>query len=169
MSDDANVSAPVDGEPRAWRLRGYDFDTQGERAFEFHGQLLGEGSSRRPRHERLVHPEGRFAVPGDRCSACRWFEVRIYAVQDPTERPAHRQPRTTAGYYIETVGRSIVPGEVDRRRVRRVFEPHRVVSTLVTEQEDRVFLPYPSRVALDLAADADERLARVVDELGITS
>jgi len=145
-------------------LHGYDFDTGTLREYEFTGLLLGEGTSHSERHVRLVHDPGSFAAPGERCSACRWFEVRVYAFYEPADDEPDGAPRR-AGYYVETVGKTVVPGEVDRHRVRRVTEPRRVVATLVQEKDGRVFVPQPSRTALDQAADRDDRLAEVVDDL----
>lgn len=146
-------------------LRGYDFDTGTLRDYDFTGRLLGEGTSRSDRHVRLVHDTDSFAAPGERCSACRWFEVRIYAFYESDGEPAPETPSYQAGYYVETVGRTVVPGEVDRHRVRRVTDPRRVVATLVQEKDGRVFVPQPSRAALDQAADRDDKLATVVDDL----
>lgn len=143
-------------------LRGYDFDTGTLRDYDFTGRLLGEGTSRSDRHVRLVHDTDSFAAPGERCSACRWFEVRIYAFYELVEPGGGPYQ---AGYYVETVGRTVVPGEVDRHRVRRVTDPRRVVATLVQEKDGRVFVPQPSRAALDQAADRDDKLATVVDDL----
>lgn len=41
------------------------------------GRLLGFASSQSDDHQ---HHDGAFARPGNRCSACRWFECRIFDV-----------------------------------------------------------------------------------------
>lgn len=150
----------MNGDSRTWSLDGFDTQLGRPSAIEFDGQLLGEATSRASKHAVLVHDEGSFAAPGMRCSACRWFEVRIYTERsdDPT-------------WIVETVGRTIVPGETDRRQFRRVTEPRQVVAVLVQTKRQRpgedadTFIPATSRYALDQAADADERLAEVIDQL----
>lgn len=143
------------------------FDTQAGRpsTIEFDGRLLGEASSQASKHAVLVHDNGSFAPPGMRCSACRWFEVRIYA-DDSADQPP-------PAWIVETVGRSQVPGETDRRQFRRVTEPRQVVAVLVQTKRQRqgedaeTFIPATSRYALDQAADNDERLSEVIDQLVI--
>lgn len=141
-------------------LFGYNFDTGALEEHRFTGHLLGQGTTHRQEHLDLIHDVNSFAAPGERCPACRWFEVRIYAVDAGAD-----DDDESGGYYVETVGRSTVPGEVDRRRVRRVFEPRRIVATLVQSKDGRVFVPLPSRGALEQAADRDPRIAEVIDDL----
>lgn len=82
--------------------------------------LLGMGSSQTQTHDG--HPASKYQKRGLRCSACRWFEARIF--RDPE----------TGRYMAHRVGMSIVPGET----------PHPAYSWHDTE-EDVVhwFLSYP--------------------------
>lgn len=152
-----------DGHLGLFTLEGFDTQAGRPSTIEFEGRLLGEASSRASRHAVLIHDDGSFAPPGMRCSACRWFEVRIYA--DDTGAT------NEDAWIIETVGRSQVPGETDRRQFRRVTEPRQVVAVLVQTKRQRpgldaeTFIPATSRHALDLAADNDERLSEVIDQL----
>lgn len=151
---------------------------------EFLGVLLAEVSTRADEHVELVHPPGRHAAPGDRCSACRWSEVRVYrvtaavgvcgdcrAAEATRTDPRSPDPRPSFGWVVETVGGSSVPGETARTRAVHVHEPRRVVSTLVQQRTDRngdvldAFIPTFARRALDEAADEDPALADAVDTL----
>lgn len=143
-------------------LRGYDWEAGQDQTYTFTGRMLSESTSHSPRHASLVHGPSQFAPPGERCSACRWFEVRIYTNDEPHIGTSGEEVPT---WIIETVGRSVVPGEQDRRRVRRVHEPRRVVGALVQQRAGDSFIPTVSRRALDAAADADERLAGTIDDL----
>lgn len=143
-------------------LRGYDWEAGQDQTYTFTGRLLSEASSQSPRHVSLVHGPTQFAPPGERCSACRWFEVRIYASDVPHTGTDGQSVPT---WIIETVGKTVVPGEQDRRRVRKVHEPRRVVGSLVQQREGDSFIPAVSRRALDQAADADPRLAGTIDDL----
>jgi hypothetical protein len=127
-------------------------------------RLLGGFTTHNPNHSRFAHEPGQYAHRGHRCTGCRWFEVRIYAVS--TMSGEENDGDRPLGWYVETVGRSIVPGEVDKFQVRHVSEPRRVVGVLVQRRDDHdEFIPFPSRRALDQAADSDPRLAPAVDAL----
>lgn len=138
-------------------LQGWDRDRGHEHEFHFTGKLLAEESSYSDQHVKLIHDENSFAPQGDRCSACRWFEVRIYA------RCLDGEP---AGWVVETVGNTVVPSEVARRQVRVTDVPRRVVAALVQQKGGgEPFLPATSKRVLDRAADEDERLADTIDDL----
>lgn len=65
----------------------------------FVGVLLGKGSTQRTTH--LDHPVGSFPVKGKPCSGCRWAEAYILFSD------THNQ------YVIQTVGRTIVKGQIN--------------------------------------------------------
>lgn len=139
-------------------LMGWDRDRGLEQEFTFHGQLLASESSHSKTHQKLIHDwPGEYAPQGDRCSACRWFEVRIYR-RCTDEGAPH-------SWVVETVGETIVPGENTRRQVRVTDKPRRVLSMLVQQRGSETFLPAISKRVLDRAADLDDQLAEVVDEL----
>jgi hypothetical protein len=132
-------------------LQGFDDDLQREVEHEFEGRLLAESTSQHSEHSTLIHAPGEFAPQRTRCSACRWLEVRIYANED-------------SGWVVQTVGRSIVPGEEDRHRVHFCSTPRQTIAALTHTRGDNVFLPNVAKRALDLAADLDHRLEVAVDE-----
>lgn len=121
----------------------------------FTGVLLGRGTSRRDSH--LDHRPGSFPRKGQRCSGCRWTETRIlWSVDDET-------------YVVSTVGRSIVPGEVDRSKVAWAKDPNDVVDTLLVPppahigRDGPLELPPPNADALEEAARNDPRLSTAFD------
>lgn len=140
----------------AYHLRGWDPDLKHDVELEFRGTLLARASSQRAEHnEYAVHRDGH-AQQFERCSACRWFEVELYRSDDPEAR-----------WVAHTVGRTTVPGEDTRHRLRATSDPRRVVSFLTVADRDSgvVRVPTVTRGALDRAADADSEFAAVVDEL----
>jgi hypothetical protein len=150
-----------DGGGRNWRLQGWDHDRGTSTIVEFYGWLLAEESSHAVQHDRLIHPPNDFAAQGDRCSACRWFEVRIYE----KALPAEASEDEVAGWVVETVGQTVVPGEVVRRQVRTTTEPRHVISALVQQKEGQSFIPIISRKVLDRAAKHDELLADAIEDV----
>jgi hypothetical protein len=68
-------------------------------------------------------------------------------------------------WVVQTVGRSLVPGEDDRYRVHFCPTPRRVIAALVQTRGEDVFVPNTAKRALDQAADADPVLAEAVDQL----
>lgn len=139
-------------------LRDYNFDTQRMQMVSFNGRRIGAASSREDEHS---HPESRTAVRGERCSACRWFEVRIYVDEGVREK----RERRDGGYVLETIGRSIVEGEHDRFRARRFHDPWLVVAKLVKRVDDNTFLPTVAQLALEEAAENDSALDEIIETL----
>lgn len=131
-------------------LSGYDEKLGRLVEYEVKGRQLSESTSRRDEHVWLVHGPEEHAAAGERCPACRWFEVRIYALEDDT-------------WAVETVGETTIPGEVTKRQVWFCDTPRRVVACLVQHRGGDYFIPSTSRRALDDAAEQDERLAPVID------
>lgn len=136
-----------------YTLEGFDNKLGKKVEYEIEGRCIAEATTHRAQHVYLMHPEGQFASRGERCPACRWFEVRIYALADDT-------------WVVETVGQTVVPGEIVKRQVFFCDTPRRVVSCLVqsrAETPDDFFIPATSRRALDDAAEEDPRLAPLID------
>lgn len=107
---------------------------------KFFGAMLSEASS----HE-TTHTHAMGTLPTQRCSACRWFEVRIY-----------RSAGEPAMYYVEMRGRSILEGETDRGRIESTPSAHWVVECLVQHRNgSEAFIPNVSRRALAEAAAVD--------------
>lgn len=104
----------------------------------FEGRLLGEASSFRDSHTH----ETDYAPVGTRCSACRWFEVKIFLTDDNE-------------YVVEMTGQTQVDGERVRHRAESTLSPHWVVEMLTQRENDRRFIPLVSRRALAEAAARD--------------
>lgn len=139
-------------------LRDYDFDAHRMRMVSFNGRRIGAASSRDDEHS---HPADRPAVKGERCSACRWFEVRIYVDMGAREQ----RERRDGGYVLETIGRTTVEGEHDRFRTRLFHDPWLVIAKLVKRTRDVTFLPTVAQVALEEAATNDPALAAIISTL----
>jgi hypothetical protein len=67
-------------------------------------------------------------------------------------------------YKLEIVGRSIVPGEVDRFRVETTTSAHAVVDFLAMGEPGHRYVPKISRMVLHEAADRDEAIAEALDD-----
>lgn len=117
------------------------------------GTFLGVGTSRRDRHRN--HRPGTYAVPDDRCAACRWFETRVFLL------PA-------GDYVLHHAGVSLVPGERDLCRHERAYSAHEVVELYTVRRwrdgRRESFLPKPAVRALAQAAAFDERLRDLYEE-----
>lgn len=124
----------------------YTISTEKQGSTTFEGDLLGSGTSHSADHS---HPGGfisRTPVNGRRasCSACRWFEVSLYWDVDAGQ------------YVVHTIGRSIVPEEIDYARIARTHSPYEVLEFLTVRQPGNVFIASPSLHALAQAAHLDE-------------
>jgi hypothetical protein len=111
------------------------------------GYLLGRATSEKEGHN---HAED-FTPDGQRCSACRWFEVIIIDTSDDAE--------AGTDYLVYTCGRTMLPGEHDRTRFVYTDSPHEVVSALVVRQHGQPKLPVASDRALAQAAWLDNEIA----------
>ena len=100
----------------------------------------------------------RYAAPGDRCSACRWFEVRIFDVECywNAERSAWVNGDK---YLVLTYGLSEVPGEVAKRRAQWTNSPFSVLEVLTQRRGQQAFLPATSAKVLAEASGNDEDIA----------
>lgn len=118
----------------------------------FEGALLGVGTSRRDSH--LDHPPGTAPTPGQRCSGCRWTEVKIF------------WSVTDGQYLVHIVGHSILPGETQRIRLVWARTADAVLDSLLAKLPRRqrdsnpgvLELPQPNHDALQEAADVDPDL-----------
>lgn len=113
---------------------------------EFTGALLGYSSSNRERH---IH-DGAYAPRGTKCSACRWFEVKIFAID------AGDALSFGGRYLVHTAGVSIVPGEVTFSRSYYTNSAYEIVETLTVRKGGEVFLPPAAARALAQASQYDE-------------
>ena len=114
----------------------------------FHGIILGSATSEDKQHNHPGDylPASAQPAGGKRpsCSACRWFAVALYDDTDTDE------------YVVHTIGRSIIPGEIDYARVSRTQSAYEVVEILTVRQKGAVFIAAPSLRALAQAAALDD-------------
>lgn len=140
-------------------LRTYDHTIKRIVPIHFRGRRLAHASSHQKVH---THPTRHFAVPHERCSACRWFEAAIYVVT----KSAELTDQPVGAYVLETSGKTIIPNERDRFRVRVFTDPWVVVAKLMKRGDNDVFLPPVSKSVLEQASAHDTAIAdayRLVD------
>lgn len=143
------MSPPVtQAEAGPIRLAGRDGEPH-----EFYGRLLGAGTSRADHH---TDHASRYADRGEKCSACRWFEVALYRRLQPTTTGNGGESQT-ADYVVHTVGGSAVPGEERRSRVSYTSSAFEVIELLtVRPHRGEPFIAQQSARALAQAASLDD-------------
>lgn len=166
------AAVPTTQRRDAPKIRTYELIGRNEEPFEIRGRLLGYASSYRDDHNH----QAEFAVLGTRCSACRWFEVRIFTVEAEypcdddwectcgAEDSAKIEPHTDdcgwepprAHYLVLTYGRTNVPGELNKRRAEWTDSAFDVLAALVQRRSNEIFLPATSDRALAKAAAWDD-------------
>lgn len=164
------ASPQVDHESRYHRV--YDRDNV---IVEFWGRQIGYASSLRDVHAHDAGTETHpiFTNRGERCSACRWFEVRIFVVDhaytddctcdvrateanpDPEHDHDCGQTEREGRYLTATYGMTIVPGETPKRRCVWTDSPYRVLEVLTQRNHATTFIPSTSAHALAEAAGHD--------------
>lgn len=116
---------------------------------EFTGVELGFGTSYRESH---THAAGDLPARGTRCSGCRWTETKILWSEDGNQ------------YVISIIGRSEVPGEIDRVKTIWTDTPDGVLDALLVppprhiRKSGPLEMPQPNVDALEEAAEADHEL-----------
>jgi hypothetical protein len=111
------------------------------------GELLGMGSSFRPRHQN--HPDTEFAPKGVHCSTCRWTELRIFAVDSEEGNP---EPLP---YLVVKRGASTIPEERDFIEWEGLVTGDEVLEKLTTRRGMDAFLTAPASRAASQAASFD--------------
>ncbi|OFW55808.1 MAG: hypothetical protein A2Y75_05170 [Candidatus Solincola sediminis] len=147
-----HLGQSVPTSPPSPQARDYELITPGKQNGEYdqfvlNGTQLGFGTSQHEQHRGHSNSEYMPARLG-RCSACRWFEVRIIRATDPDE--------IGGTYVVHTHGNSIVPGE---KRLCRVFitsSPYELVVFLTVRRDGHVFIPNASSLALAQASHWDD-------------
>lgn len=119
-------------------------------------RFLGFSSTQASRH--TGHPPGEYAEPKSRCSACRWYETRLFRVRDGGRNH----------YVVHHMGASRVPGEVALCRYQDAWSAHEVVELFTvrpdpSETDDRgrartPFLTKPGARVLAQAAPYDDEV-----------
>lgn len=157
-------------------LTDYILTVRDEAELEIHGRLIGFASSFRDEHTHPVHNDRedvQYVQSGARCSACRWFEVRIFTVEcvytDKCTCPAKsdndvisRAHQANCGelppehkYLVLTYGITTVPGESHKRRAVWTDSPYEIVEILTQRNASGTFLPATSARVLSQAAGSD--------------
>jgi len=124
-------------------VRTYSLPTPDD-SVELTGQLIGYASSQRFRHSN--HPNTH-AAKGEKCPACRWFEARIFRLQESNP---------SGVYAVHTQGPSLVPDEIVKCRLSYAQSGYEVVELLTVRRVNEIFLPAASSRALSQAAAFDE-------------
>lgn len=106
----------------------------------FTGEEIGNASSKYETHN---HDVVAGPLPGQRCSACRWQEVRLFQRHD-------------GWFCVYTVGRSVVPGEKDFIKYRTTQSAFEVIELLTVRNGKNTFLPVPAARALAQAAQKND-------------
>ena len=139
----------------------YDIVGRSSTRYSFIGALLGASTSQTEVH--TDHPD-EYARRGEKCSACRWFEVYIYRRKTDVNvrSDAHTSAdfdnyRAVYDYVVHTVGGSAVPREKRFSRVQGTTSPFDVIELLTVRPVDRdPFIAAQSARALAQAADLDD-------------
>jgi hypothetical protein len=113
---------------------------------ELHGRLLGFGTSQRTYHNHPVPRDLELHADDWKCSACRWFEVSVIALDD-------------GAYAVYTVGRSELPYEEPRARLQFTESPFEIIEMLTDRRGPRPRLPVAAARCLAQAASHDDRVA----------
>lgn len=115
----------------------------------FHGALIGMITTQRPTHVCEFPHE--YAARSLRCAGCRWFETRVFRLDDHDSRRLDG-----ARYVLHYVGRSIVPTEVNLPRHELAGGGHEVVEAYtVRRPNERPFITKPGARVLAQAAAND--------------
>jgi hypothetical protein len=128
-------------------------------AVRIKGKQLGHASSTVAEHSG--HGRDEYATRGKRCSACRWFEARIYRVDEihPEDFAMLLPSEVTERYLVVTVGFSIVPGETPYVRATFTSSGYEVVELLtIRKSGEEPFMPVVSARALSQAAEDDRSI-----------
>lgn len=132
------------GESGEWTILGAD-----RKPLVFSGIFLGFSSSHAETHNSRAHPNGSIDAPviGQRCSACRWSEFRIFKESDKSKK--------LWPYLIHFTGMSSVQGEETRYRISDILTSREVIEELTTRKGGSVYLSIPAASLLAQAAEID--------------
>lgn len=115
------------------------------------GVFLGMASSQRASHENhRGFPYGLDATwtsDNQRCSACRWFEPRVFI---------HDQEPRFFGLY--KIGMTIVPGEQVRRSYVQAGSALELIESMAIRRQGRLVLPIPARRVIAQATGYDTEI-----------
>lgn len=162
--------------PAYYELRG-----RGDKIIEIYGALIGFASSKRNDHTHLpidpVTNSPTYADTSQRCSACRWFEIRIFLVhnqygeectcgsQTDLHQVACGEIPVDGKYLILTYGITIVPNEETKRRASWTDSPYEIVELLTQSGSNGPFMPATSKRAFAQGAAFDSGMRDVYTQL----
>lgn len=120
--------------------------------------FLGFGTTRTSRHTNHEDSDYASANGKVRCSACRWYETRLFRVHGANPQR----------YLVHHTGASRVPGEVYFYRYEEAFSAHQVVELFtIRPHPDDVdshgrqrtpFITRPGAIVLAMAAGHDDAI-----------
>jgi hypothetical protein len=137
------------GRYKLWRL-----PLQDGKITKFEGYFVGLSSSRRDFHEN--HNGAPYGTVNTwttddpdrrRCSACRWFEPRIFAHSDDEDI-----------FAVHRLGATIVPGESIRVSYEQVGSAFELIELLTVPKGRRTVLTLPGRRVIAQAAGYDDKI-----------
>lgn len=115
------------------------------------GTFLGMSSSRRPTHENHdgspYGTDGTWTTTNQRCSACRWFEPRIFVT---SEEPHF--------FGIYKMGWTIVPDETMRLSYVEAGSAFELIESMAVRRGGKLALPIPARRVIAQAAGYDPEI-----------
>jgi hypothetical protein len=136
---------PLPGRADVGKAGTWKITDQYEQSVTITGELLGLGTSFRPRHQN--HPNTEYAPPRTHCSSCRWTEIRIFAVD--------QDDKALGQYLVVKRGASIIPTEQDFVEWEWLVAAHEVLELLTTRRGSDAFLTAPASRAASQAAEFD--------------
>lgn len=115
------------------------------------GTFLGMSSSRRPTHENHegspYGTDGTWTTTNQRCSACRWFEPRIFVT---TAEPHF--------FGLYKMGWTIVPEETVRLSYVEAGSAFELIESMAIRRGGNLVLPIPARRVIAQAAGYDPEI-----------
>lgn len=156
----------------------YILHGRGDVEIEIRGALVGFATSKRDDHTHPINSTSNtFADPKQRCSACRWFEVRIFTVQNQYGEECTCNTTTnlhdadcseipiSGKYLVLTYGITTVPGEETKRRASWTNSPYEIIELLTQSGTSGPFMPSTSKRVIAQAAAFDDDIRQVYVEL----
>lgn len=111
------------------------------------GWMLGSTTSARLSHGEHMNRGDSFAAQGERCFACRWFEIAIL------------RDSASGMFVVATVGGTIIPNEKTYYKVEYTESAYEVIELLTLRKPGREpNLPMVSARALAQAASRDPEI-----------
>lgn len=134
------------GRTGSWELPVTDGDP-----VRIEGTFLGMSTSQRASHENhrgaSYGTDDTWTSDNPRCSACRWFEPRIFI-----------QGQEPHFFGLYKIGMTIVPGESVRRSYVQAGSALELIESMAIRRQGKLILPIPARRVLAQAAGYDTEI-----------